>query len=83
LKVSNAAAADSGLDERLRQEARVLASLEHPGIVPVHDAGELADGPLVLRDETGAGRSLNDHLATLSGEAAVLPSSSASPRPWR
>jgi len=26
------------------REARVLASLEHPGIVPVHDSGVLADG---------------------------------------
>lgn len=30
--------------ERLRREARTLAALEHPGIVPVHDVGELADG---------------------------------------
>jgi len=29
---------------RLRDEARILASLEHPGIVPVHDAGLLPDG---------------------------------------
>jgi serine/threonine protein kinase len=30
--------------ERLRREARTLASLEHAGIVPVHDAGRLPDG---------------------------------------
>jgi serine/threonine protein kinase len=30
--------------DRLRAEARTLAALEHPGIVPVHDVGRLADG---------------------------------------
>lgn len=30
--------------ERLLAEARVLGRLEHPGIVPVHDAGTLPDG---------------------------------------
>jgi len=29
---------------RLQREANILAQLEHPGIVPVHDAGELSDG---------------------------------------
>jgi serine/threonine protein kinase len=32
--------------ERLRCEARTLAALEHPGIVPVHDVGRLPDGRL-------------------------------------
>jgi serine/threonine protein kinase len=29
---------------RILREARILAALEHPGIVPVHDVGALADG---------------------------------------
>jgi len=30
--------------DRLRREARTLAALEHPGIVPIHDVGRLPDG---------------------------------------
>jgi serine/threonine protein kinase len=32
------------LTERLSREARILARLEHPGIVPVYDLGRLPDG---------------------------------------
>jgi serine/threonine protein kinase len=32
------------MDAEWRGEARVIAALEHPGIVPVHDAGALPDG---------------------------------------
>lgn len=30
--------------ERILREARILASLEHPGIAPIHDVGVLSDG---------------------------------------
>jgi serine/threonine protein kinase len=34
------------VDDPTRGEARIIAALEHPGIVPVHDVGLLADGRL-------------------------------------
>ena len=44
LKVLDVEDPEGELAARLLQEARVLARLEHPGIVPVYDVGELADG---------------------------------------
>jgi serine/threonine protein kinase len=44
VKVLAAELASSKEAERLRREARTVAGLEHPGIVPVHDVGELPDG---------------------------------------
>jgi serine/threonine protein kinase len=35
---------DDTFSARLRREARILAQLEHPGVVPVHDVGVLDDG---------------------------------------
>jgi serine/threonine protein kinase len=72
IKVSNAARPAGPLDERLQQEARVLAALEHPGIVPVHDAGLLADGRLFYVMKLVRGETLTAHASSLSSEAARL-----------
>ena len=32
------------VDDEWRAEAKIIAALEHPGIVPVHDSGDLPDG---------------------------------------
>jgi serine/threonine protein kinase len=44
LKVVGAERTDAETTARLRREARIIAHLEHPGIVPVHDVGTLPDG---------------------------------------
>jgi serine/threonine-protein kinase len=46
IKVLRADAPSEDERERITREARILASLEHPGIVPVHDVGMLPDGRL-------------------------------------
>jgi serine/threonine protein kinase len=51
--------------ERLMREARVLARLEHPGLVPVHDAGVLPDGRAYYVMRLVRGTCLDEHVAAL------------------
>jgi len=51
--------------ERLLHEARVLARLEHPGLVPVHDAGVLPDGRAYYVMRLVRGTCLDEHVAAL------------------
>jgi serine/threonine protein kinase len=63
LKVINAAGDDAALAARLAVEARVLARLDHPGVVPVHDSGVLADGRAFYVMKLVCGEVLDDYLA--------------------
>ena len=45
---------------RLQREAHILARLDHPGIVPVHDAGTLPDGRAFYVMKLVKGRRLDD-----------------------
>ncbi len=51
------------LANRLAREAQVLAQLEHPGIVPVHDAGTLEDGRVYYAMKFVQGSRLDSFLA--------------------
>jgi eukaryotic-like serine/threonine-protein kinase len=66
LKVLDLAAPADDLDVRLFREARILAGLEHPGIVPVYDAGTLADGRAFCCMKYVEGQTLAQHSATLN-----------------
>jgi eukaryotic-like serine/threonine-protein kinase len=62
LKVLDTPAKDADLARRLIREALVLARLEHPGIVPVHDVGTLADGRVFYTMKFVQGRRLDQYL---------------------
>lgn len=55
-------------DARLLREARVLAQLEHPGIVPVHDMGFGRDGEAFFAMRVVRGRSLAEVLRDADNE---------------
>jgi eukaryotic-like serine/threonine-protein kinase len=65
IKIPNGLAS-ADLERRLQSEARVLARLEHPGIVPIHDAGRLADGRLFYVMKRVKGRTLREQLRGVS-----------------
>jgi serine/threonine protein kinase len=53
------------LPSRLVREARILAQLEHPGIVPVHDVGTLPDGRVYYTMKFVRGLRLDDYIVQL------------------
>ncbi|MBZ5649542.1 MAG: serine/threonine protein kinase [Acidobacteriia bacterium] len=55
------------LSARLLREARIIAQLEHPGIVPVHDVGTLPDGRVFYTMKLVQGRRLDQHRDELGG----------------
>ena len=63
LKVLDLVAPADDFGARLLQEARILAGLEHRGIVPVHDAGTLADGRAFYCMKYVEGQTLAQHIA--------------------
>jgi serine/threonine protein kinase len=66
LKVLDVSVANGELARRLNREARVLARLEHPGIVPVHDVGTLRDGRVFYTMKFVEGQRLDKHIETVT-----------------
>lgn len=65
-------AEEEDLAARLLREAEILASLEHPGIVPVHDAGTLADGRVFCCMKYVQGETLEHHVRRLESTSDAL-----------
>lgn len=53
-------------------EARIMASLEHPGIVPVHDAGTLPDGRTFYAMKLVEGTPLSSYRGALADRLRVF-----------
>jgi serine/threonine protein kinase len=65
LKVLDRSGSEGELANRLMREARVLALLEHPGIVPVHEVGTLADGSVFYTMKFVEGKRLDQHIESV------------------
>src|SRR5215470_7447378 len=62
LKILDTAGANAEFAGRLIREAHILAQLEHPGIVPVHDVGTLPDGRMFYTMKFVEGRRLDKYV---------------------
>jgi serine/threonine protein kinase len=51
---------------RMLREAQIIARLEHPGIVPVHDVGEFADGRVYYAMKYVRGNRLDEYAASVT-----------------
>ncbi len=58
-------ARDPGMVRRFMNEAQVVAQLDHPAIIPVHDLGQLEDGHWFLTMKEVQGRTLREIIAQL------------------
>ena len=62
-----------GYRERFAEEARITASLQHPGVVAVYDVGELPDGRPFFAMQLLDGATLDAQLAARKNPTANLP----------
>jgi serine/threonine protein kinase len=63
IKVLHTPDLTSDVRQRMVREAQIIAGLEHPGIVPVHDVGELADGRVFYAMKYVRGSRLDEYAA--------------------
>ena len=63
IKVLNTPDVAEDLRNRMVREAQIIARLEHPGIVPVHDVGTLPDGRIFYAMKYVRGSRLDEYAA--------------------
>ena len=63
IKVLNTPEITDDLRNRMIREAQIIARLEHPGIVPVHDVGTLPDGRIFYAMKYVRGSRLDEYAA--------------------
>src|SRR5215211_6421891 len=63
IKVLSTPETNNDLRERMIREAQIIARLEHPGIVPVHDVGVLPDGRVFYAMKYVRGSGLDEYAA--------------------
>jgi serine/threonine-protein kinase len=63
IKVLNTTEVTDDLRNRMIREAQIIARLEHPGIVPVHDVGTLPDGRVFYAMKLVRGSRLDEYTA--------------------
>jgi len=63
IKVLNTPDVTEDLRNRMVREAQIIARLEHPGIVPVHDVGTLPDGRIFYAMKFVRGNRLDEYAA--------------------
>lgn len=64
LKILSLPDASGNLAPRMLREAKIVAQLEHPGIVPIHDVGTLPDGRVYYTMKLVQGQTLDQIVAT-------------------
>src|SRR5437764_672710 len=72
LKVLCDPPSDPQARNRLANEARIIARLEHPAIVPVHDAGILPDGRVYYAMKLVRGQRLDEYVDRCTPQSDLL-----------
>jgi len=72
VKVMNVADSTGALASRMTREARIVALLEHPSIVPIHDVGALDDGRVFYAMKLVQGKRLDEFASGASSLSDLL-----------